>query len=177
MLAMNPTLGARLEWRQPKAFQRYYEFMTDGELAATLRFEKSCGTLATAEYGGHRWTFKRTGFWSPAISVREAGSDTDAAVFSPRWKGGGEVIFRSGRRFVLKSVSFWGGEWAFETEEGSEVVSLHGPHGLFHNQGDASLGLGAGARSETPVLLLLIWYLRLLMQADAASAAAVACCG
>ena len=60
MIEMIRISEAPLEWRQPKAFHRYYELMTDGQVTATLRFEKSCGTLATAGYGGHRWTFKRT---------------------------------------------------------------------------------------------------------------------
>lgn len=174
MIALNPAVGTRLEWRQPKALERYHELIANGEVTGTLRFEKLCGTLAMAEYGRRRWTFKRTGFWSPRVSVREAGSPTDAAVFTPKWKGGGELVFQSGRRFTLKSMSFWGGEWAFETQDGTEVVSVHGPHGLIHSQGEASLGLPAGDLPETPVLLLLIWYLRLLMQDDTG---VVATCG
>src|SRR5262250_3250996 len=84
----------------------------------------------------------------------------------PRWTGGGERIFESGRRFLLKSVSFWGGESAFETENGNEVVNLEGPRGLFHNEARAGLGFDAEAYPETPILLLLIWYLRLLMRED-----------
>jgi hypothetical protein len=176
MIATNPPVGTRLEWRQPHAFQRYYELLADGDVTATLRFEKSCGTLAAAEFGQHRWTFKRSGFWSPKVSVRDAGSEVDTAVFTPQWKGGGELLFQSGRRFILKSVSFWGGEWTFETGDGSEVVSVHGPHGLVYSKGEVSLGLTAAALPETPVLLLLIWYLRLLMQEDAA-VTTVICCG
>ena len=179
MTALNQAVGTRFEWRQPEAFRRFHELLADGNTVASLRFEKSCGTLATATYGDTRWTFKRSGFWSPSVSVREAGSDYDLAVFTPRWTGGGELAFTNGRRFQLRSVSFWGGEWAFETEEGSEVVSVHGPHGMVRACGEASLGLPAGSIPETPVLLLLIWYLRLLMQEDAsaATAATVVCCG
>ena len=176
MVALRPNFDTRLEWRQPKAFQRYHELIADGELAASLRFEKSCGTLATGEYAQSRWTFKRTGFWSPRVTVREAGAERDAIVFTPQWRGGGELAFESGRRFKLKSVSFWGGEWAFETEDGTEVVSVHGPHGLIHTTGAVSVGLPAGKLPETPVLLLLIWYLRLLMRDDESAAAVTVCC-
>jgi hypothetical protein len=59
------------------------------------------------------------------------------------------------------------------------VVSVHGPHGLVRNRGEAALGLSAASLPETPILLLLIWYLRLLMQDDAAASAATVavCCG
>lgn len=175
----NPGVGTRFEWSQPEAFRRFHQLMADGQVVAGLRFEKTCGTLATAEYGDARWTFKRTGFWSPRVVVRQAGSETDLAVFTPRWSGGGELAFAAGRKFELKSLSFWGGEWAFETADGSEVVSVRGPHGLVRNRGEASLGLCAARLPETPVLLLLIWYLRLLMQEDAAASAGAvaACCG
>jgi hypothetical protein len=175
MTALNPAVGTRLEWRQPRAFERYNELTVGDEITGTLRFEKRCGTLATAEYGGRSWTFKRTGFWSPRVSIREAGSPDDTAIFTPKWKGGGELAFQSGRRFTMKSVNFWGGQWTFETEDGAEVISVHGPHGLLHNKGEVSVGLTAGRLPETPVLLLLIWYLRLLMQDDAAAASVVAC--
>jgi hypothetical protein len=88
MTALNPAVGTRLEWRQPRAFERYHELTVGDEITGTLRFEKRCGTLATAEYGGRSWTFKRTGFWSPRVSIREAGSPDDTAIFTPKWKGG-----------------------------------------------------------------------------------------
>jgi hypothetical protein len=179
VIELKQAVGTRFEWRQPEAFRRFHELTADGRTVASLRFEKGCGTLATAAYGDARWTFKRSGFWSPRVSVREPGSQTDLAVFTPRWTGGGELAFAAGRRFQLKSLSFWGGEWAFETEDGSEVVSVHGPHGLVRNSGEAALGLSAARLPETPILLLLIWYLRLLMQDDAAAttAATAVCCG
>lgn len=130
--------------------------------------------MATAEWGEQRWTFKRAGFWSPKVTVRVAGSERDAAVFTPKWKGGGELVFGDGRRFTLKSLSFWGAQWAFESEDGAEVISVHGPHGLIHSKGEVSVGLAAGRLPETPILLLLIWYLRLLMQEEASVTASCA---
>src|SRR5215510_2121011 len=158
MIEFHQALGSRLEWRQPSALKRYYELISSDQLAGTLRFEKGIGTLATAECSGQRWTFKRTGFWSPTVSVRAAGSTSDSAIFTPRWKGGGELVFQSGRRFLLKSVRFWGGEWAFETDEGTEIVSAI-PHGIIRNRAETYLGLPAATLAETPLLILLIWYL------------------
>src|SRR5271169_4895055 len=108
MTALNQAVGRQFEWRQPEVFRRFHELMADGRTVASLRFEKSCGTLATAEYGEARWTFKRTGFWSPRVSVRQAGSEADLAIFTPRWTGGGGLAFAAGRKFQLRSLSFWG---------------------------------------------------------------------
>jgi len=173
MLPINQLTGTHFEWRQPEPFRRFYELVGDEQPLASLRFEKACGTLATAEW--HRpprlhMTFKRSGFWSPKVTVRDVGSEIDLAVFAPRWSSGGELAFSDGRKFLLKSTNFWGGEWAFETQQRDEVVSVRGPHGLVRHSGQVSLGLTAANISETPILLLLIWYLRILMQDDAAAA-------
>jgi hypothetical protein len=178
MAAFSCSVGTRLEWRQPDAFHRFHELIIDGETQASLRFEKGCGTLARAEFGDSQWTFKRSGFWKPKVTVRRAGSEADLAVFTPRITGGGELAFTGGLRFQLESASFWSGEWAFETADGREVVRVHGPHGALGSRGEASLGLPAAVVPETPLLLMLIWYLLLLMKDDAGTAAVMAvCCG
>src|SRR5271165_6025854 len=112
-MTLNEAAGQELEWRQPGALHRVYQLTEGGREIATLRFEKSCGSLATGICGEARWTFKRTGFLSPKISVREAGSETEFAMFTPGWTGSGWVVFGSGRRYHLRHTNFWGTEWAF----------------------------------------------------------------
>jgi hypothetical protein len=75
-MTVEQAVGQELEWRQPGALRRFYQLTHDEREIATLRFESSCGSLAAGECGQAKWTFKRTGFLSPKISVREAGSET-----------------------------------------------------------------------------------------------------
>jgi hypothetical protein len=166
-----------LEWHQPEALHRSYQLTFDGHEVATLRFEKLFGSLATGECGQRRWTFKRTGFLSPRVSVREAGSETDVALFTPTWTGSGWVAFASGRRYQLGHRNFWRTEWAFQAEDGSDAIVLSGPHGLFKAGGTASVAQSAAGMPEAPVMLLLIWYLRVLMNEDAGAGAVVVACG
>src|ERR1035441_5308392 len=86
-MTVEQAVGHELEWRQPEGLSRFYQLTDNGREIATLRFESSCGSLATGECGQARWTFKRTGFLSPKISVREAGSETNIALFTPGWMG------------------------------------------------------------------------------------------
>ena len=165
-----------LEWRQPEARHRLYQLASNGQTIATLRFEKCSGSLATGEYAQKQWTLKRTGFLSPRVLVREAGSNIELAVFTPGWTGSGWLSFASGGRYHLRSTNFWATEWAFEAEDGSPIVLLTGPHGLFKHGGHASVTESAAALPETPVMLLLIWYLRILMNEDAAAGAVIAAC-
>ena len=69
--------GNDLVWREPQ--RRSHEVTCNGEVVAALRFEKGWGSLATGECGQTQWTFKRTGFLSPRITVRQVGSETDIA--------------------------------------------------------------------------------------------------
>jgi hypothetical protein len=165
-----------LEWRQPEARRRFYQLTSNGEETATLRFEKCSGSLATGEDGQAKWTFKRAGFLSPRVSVREAGADSDIAIFTPAWTGNGWLVFSTGHRYYLRPTNFWATEWAFEGEDGSQTVVLSGPHGLFKQGGHARVAEAAASLPETPVMLLLIWYLRVLMKEDASAAAVMVAC-
>ena len=172
-MRLDQVAGHELEWRQPNAFRRIYELTCDGNEVATLRFEKGLGSLATAECGSGKWTFKRTGFLSPQVSVREAGSETDLAIFTPSWTGCGWLAFGSGRRYRLRQTNFWATEWAFQGEQdGSPAVTLTGPHNVFKPGGHARVAPSAAESPETPVMLVLIWYLRILMNEDAAAVTA-----
>lgn len=155
---------------------RSYELARDDQLIATLRFEKLSGSLAVGEFGPDRWTFKRIGFLSPKVSIRKAGSDAGIPIFTPSWTGAGWIAFDTGRRYHLRATNFWATEWAFESEDGTQVVALAGPRGVFKQGGHAWAAESAAGLPETPVLLLLIWYLRVLMNEDASAAAVMVAC-
>src|SRR6266849_9596869 len=69
--------------------------LADGEVAATLTWARSWGSLATGKSGGSEWTFKRLGFLRPRVTVRGTGSDSNLAVLSINWAGeGAGGVFR-----------------------------------------------------------------------------------
>jgi hypothetical protein len=162
-----------LEWSQPEACHRLYELKRDGEVIGTLGFEKLCGSLATGRFGESSWTLKRTGFLSPLVLVREAGSNHDLAVFTPTWTGGGALVLGSGRRLQLRSKNFWRTEWAFEAEDGTPAMALTGSSGLFKHGCHLTVTEFGATLPEAPLLTLLIWYVCVLMNEDAATVAAV----
>jgi hypothetical protein len=175
MVTLDAVPGAQWKWQQPEALKRFHRMTVNGEEAATLRFVKNWGgSLATAEYAQGIWTFKRSGFLSPRITVREPGGQSDLAVFIPKWTGGGELRLSSGRNFALKSLNFWGGDWAFEDGRDVPVLTLHGPHGFLKNSGEITINSAAAGPAELALLAVLIWYIRLLMDEDAAAASTTA---
>ena len=162
-----------LEWRQPESRHRLYQLTADGETIATLRFEKLGGSLASGKFGNSEWTFKRSGFLHPRVLIRAPGSEQDIATFTPNWTGGGWLALNAGRRYHLKCKNFWGTEWAFEAEDGSPTITMTGGHGLFKESAHLTVTESASTLPETPLLLLLIWYLKILMNEDAAVVAAI----
>ena len=176
-MSLAEAVGHQLEWRQPEFLHRAYRLTDNGQEIGSLRFESIAGSRATAQCSGQTWTFKRIGFFATRITVREPGSDNDLAVFTPTWTGGGSVDFNWGSRYHLRKKNFWGTEWAFEGADGTAAVSLSGVHGVFKEGGAASVAPSAAGLPETPVLLLLIWYVRILANEDAGAGAVVCAVG
>jgi hypothetical protein len=137
------------------------------EVVATLRFQR--GSLADAEAEGHHWTFKRQGFWQPRVTVRAPGSDADVAVFRPRWAGGGTLDFADGRSVRLSSANFWQSQWVWQ-EKDQPLILFKGRHGIVKAKGAVEVQPGAESRPDTPLLVLLGWYLILLHADDTAAA-------
>jgi len=169
--------GARLEWREPKALERYYELRSDRDIFATLSFRSSFGTMATAETGSGMWTFKRVGFLNPRVTVREAGSEQDAAVYQPKFWGDGYLIFAGGETFHWKPINFWATDWAFYDSSGRALVTFKA--GTEHpkladflkTQATVDIEPAAVAQAKLPILVTLGWYLVLLHREDATAAA------
>lgn len=167
MLPISEVADRELLWIQPAARRREHELRAGDDVVTTLRFQR--GSLADAEAEGHHWTFKRQGFWQPRVTVRVPGSDTDIAVFRPHWAGGGTLDFADGGSVRLSSANFWQSEWVWQEKE-HPLILFKGRHGIVKAKGAVEIQPGAAGRPDTPLLVLLGWYLILLHADDSAAA-------
>lgn len=164
--------GHGLSWSQPSAGTMDYELRSGGDLVASLRFRSVFGTLATAESGDGCWTFKRVGFWQSKASIRACGSDTDLAVFTNKtWDGGGTVRFSDGCTFKA-TTNAWRANLEFRTEADDLLVRLE-YGGVFRRRARVQISPLASRTPQVPLLVLFGWYLVIMLDADAAGAAAV----
>ncbi len=168
-------VGHELKWFQPHMLKMEYELQDGGELAATLRFRSSFGSLATAESADGCWTFKRVGFWATKATIRECGAEQDLAVFrNNTWTSGGTLELPDGLRYPA-STNFWATEYAFTTEAGELLVRYRRIGGVLHTSSQVDILPAAADLGELPWLVALGWYLTVMMQMD--SAAVVAATG
>lgn len=163
--------GQELIWVQPAALRREHELRAGDQVVGTLSFQR--GSLADAETDGHHWTFKRSGFWHPRVTAREAGADQDVGVFRPHWGGGGVLESPDGHEIRLTTANFWQSEWVWLAKDHA-LINFRGRHGLIKANGTVQIEPMAATLPQMPMLVLLGWYLILLYADDAASAGGVA---
>jgi hypothetical protein len=165
-----------LQWTQPALLKREYELHAGDEVVATLRWQKTFGSLALAETAEGAWTFKRSGFLRPKVTVRVPGSESETAVFNPSWGGEGTLRFSDGRCYLWQHASFWRSEWVFANEAGEPLAhfkaTLEASAAVVFCKHAAEVKFEprAAAVPDLSLLTVLGWYLMVLMSDDAAGA-------
>jgi hypothetical protein len=173
MQAIRAITGQELIWQQPHALERRYKLRGDDEVVARLTWEKRFGTLAAAETSTGRWTFKRVGFWRPRATVRTEGSDTDLAVFEPRWTGAGTLTTTAGREYRWSSNNIWQTAWQWSDTADIPLVRFASRQGLTRMSARVeTLPAGEGL-DDLALLVTLGWYLLILLIDDSSGVAAV----
>jgi hypothetical protein len=154
-----------------------YELHTGDELVATLRFRSLFGSFATAESGDGCWTFKRVGFWQTSVTIRSPGSDQDIAVFKNNtWMNGGTLELPNGCRYPA-NTNFWMTAYEFTTEAGQPLVQYRRIGSILSPSTLVTIQPNAAALGELPWLVMLGWYLKIMLDMDAAMVAVVVAAG
>jgi hypothetical protein len=163
-----------LKWAKPSVLTAAYELRAGEDILATLRWEKTFGSLAVAESADGTWTFKRSGFLSPKVTVRVPGSESEVAVFKPSWKGEGTLQGPNGRSYQWLKTGFWRVEWAFANEAAEPLVHVKPEFAFFKLAAEVKVEPGAVSLPDLALLTLLGWYLVVLMLSEDGGGAAAA---
>lgn len=155
-----------LEWRQTSAFQRHYELMSGGTVAAELTFLKTFGTLARMATPAGSWTFKRTGFLTPVVTARVEGSEEDCAWYRPALMARNcQLTLAGGENLLFGVANFWASEWALAAGGGGEVLRMHN-RGILHHGAVVELSEAGRKRGDALLLAGLCWYIMVLHMQD-----------
>jgi hypothetical protein len=171
MPKLEESIGTELRWVQPHALQREFELRAGEDTVATLMFRSTFGSLAAAQAGERRWTFKRVGFWRSHVTVRVEGQDTDLAVYhNNTWTAGGTLVFADGRAYRANS-NFWQTTFQFSNASDQALVRFTKVGGMFHLSCDVQVEPAGATLTELPWLVALGCYLVVKMRDDAAGGA------
>jgi hypothetical protein len=154
-----------------------HELRAGNELVATLQLLKGA-SLFVGEAAEGQWTFKRTGWLRPQVTVRRKDDTTDVITFTP--STGGVLDFPGGCRYFWTPMQ--GGpflsppqEWSFKDTEGEVLARMKltgtAPVTL---SAEVAVSRAALALPALSLLTLLGWYVLVLISNDAAEAAALA---
>jgi hypothetical protein len=168
MKSLRGAAGLPLEWLHPSLFKREHELRAGDDLYGTLRWERTFGSLATAETADGRWTFKRSGFMTTEVTARPVGSEETVASLNPGWLGKGTLLAGS-QAFHWTSISFWHASWGFSRPGGKPLVEFRPKFTLLRGSTDVEVDAAAWAMPELPLLVTMGWYMLKSMADDAAN--------
>jgi hypothetical protein len=162
-----------LKWTQPKMMKMSYQLLDGEEELATMEFRSMFGSLATGRSADGVWTFKRTGFFNPVVTVRVEGSEKDIATFKNNtWQDGGTLALMDGRTYRA-STNFWMTTYMIANESDEALVLFKRVGGLLHMSTEVEIQPVAAHKPELPWMVMLGWYLIVLMHQDQAAVASV----
>lgn len=171
---MSAAQAQSLVFKQSSAMSRQYDLFAGDRVIGSLQWPKMCGSLAEGRIGSSAWTFKRTGLWHPAVTIRTPESgESDVARFAIGWRGG-DLTLAGGRTLRWEPLTFWGGKWAFtDVARREQVLAFEVGHGFFKMSIALHVENAAVSEAELPLLTMLGGYL-LVMAAQEESAAVTA---
>ena len=138
-----------------------YDLRSGGQDIGHLRFETESGSRATGELGGRRWTFESRESAQACVVIRSEGEWEPLATFTKRWTGGGVVTFHGGVQYSWNS-RIWSATYCFRrgSRRSSVCVSQEAPS---RKGSRVTVCTDAAGLPETPVLILLGWFLEILV--------------
>jgi hypothetical protein len=178
MESLRQHLDAPLYWAQPKTLSRNFDLVNGLGRLATLKFETAFGSLATATTASTTWSFKRTGFFKPIVTVRLVGQETNVALYRPRWTGSEGEIELSSHRYTFRTSNFWATQ--FEIRDSARRllityragVKTHSFGDLLKTQAEVTITDHGTNPADLELLILLGWYIIVLHNEDTSAAAA-----
>jgi hypothetical protein len=163
LVPIRGTTPEPLLWVQPRLTRREFELRAGSDVVATLAWRGLLGWSATAETAEGRYRLRLRNPFSGVVVVHPGDSDSETAVWRPRFLGAGTVRFAGGRTFRLHPANFWKRSGFVEDETGVILFRLRLARFRWVRL-EASVELEPGSErvAELPVLLILAWYARLL---------------
>lgn len=124
MPALINLTSASLAWKKTGGTGPTFSLEAREGTAATLAFLPEDSTLARVETSSGAWTLKHSHFPASSVTLRQAGSKTDLAIFHPHLVGNGKLVFQGDETFDWVRIGGIHPGAAFLDADGLPLVQL-----------------------------------------------------
>ena len=149
----------QLTWIQTELMKPIYELRSAEQVVARLSWVKECGTHAEVTFHNQKYSFKRSGFWKPFVTVRKDGAPHDWATIELSWLSESRLVMPDGRSYGWSLTSMWRQEWAFAANDKTPLVTFKTKNTVKGLQADVMLAQSVKHHADAPLLVALGWYL------------------
>lgn len=125
------------------------------QISSFSRETRALHNEATGQAEGHSWTFKRSGFLIPRITVISTKNDQEIASVKSNWMGRGIVKLAAGQEFVWKESNPWGIGRGFFTPENELLVSFKRKWQVYGYEYKVEITDQGNIERNLPLLLVL----------------------
>jgi hypothetical protein len=160
-MTMSGLAAGELQWEYPKTPDDPYLLRDGTSEVARLWFAEEPWEKSHAELSGSRWSLVHTAGRHMRIAICRGDPEEEVAVFE-RGLAGGVVTFAGGTKYRWRKRGLRPGRWCFRREGDRSSVCVSQLAGPLARGARVTVCPGAAAQPETPVLVLLAWYLRIL---------------
>ena len=151
--------SVKFSWYKKFDDKRIYELSEDKKVIASLFWMKDVGTLAEGSSVEGKWTFKRTGFFKPIVTVRKLNEEKNYATLKFSWTGESELSLSNGKKYFLKNLNIWRGEWGFVDEKENIILQTVPNYNKRGADGFVYLNYKNIPKEDLYLLILLNWYI------------------
>lgn len=149
----------KFSWYKKIADKRIYELSADRKVIASLIWTKDNGTLAEGSSAEGKWTFKRSGFFRPVVTIRKLNDEKNFATLKFSWTGESELTLSNGKKYFLRNLNLWRGEWGFVDEKNNIILQTVPNYNKRGADGFVYFNYKSVPKEELYLLILLNWYI------------------
>lgn len=149
----------KFSWYKKFEDKRIYELSAEKKVIASLIWTKNYGTLAEACSAEGKWTFKRTGFFKPIVTVRKLNDDVNYGSLKFSWTNESELLLANGKKYFWKNLNLWRGEWGFVDEKNNIVLQTVPNYNKRGADGFVYFNYKSIPKEDLYLLILLSWYI------------------
>ena len=151
-------LPKKLVWESNSKATEYYLSFENDKLAK-LSWANKAGTLATGKMKYGEWSFKRTGFFRPYITIRRSNEKQNIGVVKFNFTNNSVLKFSTGETFYWRNLNAWRGEWGFLDNDKNLVLRVVPNFNKKGADGFVYIESLEEVNETAAILLLVSWYI------------------